>query len=87
MLLIPCPNCGPRAEIEFICGGEANERPPDPAALDSQAWSAFVFTRTNAKGMILERWWHVHGCGRWFIVSRDTSTNAISTLPAAADRA
>ncbi|MEQ1611156.1 MAG: sarcosine oxidase subunit delta, partial [Hyphomicrobiaceae bacterium] len=24
MLLIECPHCGPRAEIEFRCGGEAH---------------------------------------------------------------
>ena len=24
MLIIPCPYCGPRDEIEFTCGGEAH---------------------------------------------------------------
>ena len=33
MLLIPCPWCGPRAEVEFTCGGEAHiERPVDADA-------------------------------------------------------
>ena len=31
MLLITCPYCGPRPEIEFRCGGEAHiARPADP---------------------------------------------------------
>ena len=31
MLLIPCPWCGPRDEIEFHYGGEAHiARPADP---------------------------------------------------------
>lgn len=72
MLLIPCPFCGPRAEIEFRCGGEAHIRRPDPASADDAAWEAYLFVRKNPKGLHLERWWHVHGCRRWFHVARDT---------------
>ena len=47
MLLIPCPHCGERPEIEFRAGGEAHvARPADPMACDDQAWSAHLYTRT-----------------------------------------
>jgi sarcosine oxidase subunit delta len=73
MLLIPCPYCGPRPEIEFRYGGEAHiARPIDPAALDDAAWAAFLYLRTNPKGLHAERWRHTHGCGRFFNAVRDT---------------
>ena len=75
MLLIPCPYCGERAEIEFSYGGEAHiERPKDPEALSDEDWADYVFLRTNGKGVFLERWCHSHGCGRWFNAARDTVT-------------
>lgn len=78
MLLIPCPFCGPRAEIEFRCGGEAHiSRPHDPAALSDEAWADYLFMRKNPKGIHHERWWHVHGCRRWFNVTRHTVSDRI----------
>ena len=48
MLLIRCPWCGPRAEIEFRHGGEAHiARPPQPSKLDDQAWAEHLFFRAN----------------------------------------
>ena len=79
MLLIRCPWCGPRDEVEFHYGGEAHVAyPGDPEDLDDRAWSRFVFYRANARGPFLERWSHQHGCRRWFNVVRDTSTHAIA---------
>ncbi len=73
MLLIHCPYCGPRPEIEFRNGGEAHiARPLQPSALDDQAWAQFLFYRTNPKGVHAERWLHIHGCARWFNALRDT---------------
>ena len=72
MLLVPCPVCGPRPEIEFHCGGEANIRRPDPAAASDQEWAEYLYYRTNPKGAHRERWCHQHGCGRWFNAWRDT---------------
>src|SRR3546814_5814530 len=78
MLLIACPHCGPRAETEFHCGGEAHiERPKDPASLSDAEWAEFVFLRDNPKGLLFERWHHTQGCRRWFNVARDTVTYAI----------
>jgi sarcosine oxidase subunit delta len=76
MLLIPCPHCGERPEREFAYGGEAGiARPRDPAAASDQDWAAFLHVRTNPRGPHLERWRHVHGCGRFFNLRRDTRTD------------
>jgi sarcosine oxidase subunit delta len=77
MLLIDCPYCGERPEIEFHYGGEAHiARPEDPSALDDAAWTAFLYERTNPKGRHAERWRHLHGCGRFFNAIRDTVSDA-----------
>ena len=78
MLLIPCPWCGPRDEIEFRYGGEAHiVRPGDPAALDDALWAEYLFMRANPKGRIAERWVHSAGCRRWFNLLRDTVSHKI----------
>jgi sarcosine oxidase subunit delta len=78
MLLIVCPHCGPRPEIEFRCGGEAHiVRPAEPAKLNDADWANFLFNRTNAKGVHAERWLHAHGCQRWFNALRDTASDKI----------
>lgn len=79
MLLIDCPFCGQRAEIEFRCGGQAHiARPPEPMAVADAAWTNYLFYRDNIKGMQAERWNHIHGCQRWFNVLRDTVTDRIA---------
>jgi sarcosine oxidase subunit delta len=76
MLLIACPYCGPRPEIEFAHGGEAHiARPADPGALSVDDWGQFLYLRTNKKGVHAERWRHVHGCARFFNALRDTTTD------------
>ena len=78
MLLIDCPYCGPRAEVEFSYGNEAHiARPLQPEALDDDDWADYLFMKTNRKGVMLERWVHSHGCRRWFNVARDTVTYEI----------
>lgn len=78
MLLIACPHCGERDEIEFICGGEADRpRPIDPSDLDDVEWADFLFMRRNEKGWRRERWRHGLGCGRWFVLERHTGTHAL----------
>lgn len=73
MLLIDCPYCGERPELEFSYGGEAHvARPADPGALSDAEWAEFLYMRTNAKGTHAERWRHVHGCARFFNALRDT---------------
>lgn len=79
MLLIRCPYCEEhRPEIEFRNAGEAHiARPTDPSALDDHAWADFLFNRTNPKGLHVERWRHVHGCGRFFNAVRHTVTDKL----------
>jgi sarcosine oxidase, subunit delta len=88
MLLITCPHCGPRAEIEFRCGGEAHvARPDDPSSLDDREWAEFMFYRTSPKGAHAERWIHAHGCQRWFNAIRDTASDRFGvTYPAGQPR-
>jgi sarcosine oxidase subunit delta len=76
MLVIVCPYCGKRPEIEFSYGGQAHlVRPAQPADLDDQAWADFLYMRNNTKGLYAERWRHSHGCGRFFNALRDTTTD------------
>jgi sarcosine oxidase subunit delta len=76
MLLIPCPYCGERPEIEFSHGGEAHlERPGPPAQVDNDTWTRFLYMRDNVKGVHAERWRHARGCGRFFNALRDTTTD------------
>ena len=78
MLLIPCPWCGPRPEIEFRHAGEAHiARPVDPGSVSDAEWADFLYNRTNPKGIHAERWRHIHGCGRFFNCLRDTITDRI----------
>jgi sarcosine oxidase subunit delta len=73
MLLIHCPSCGSRPEIEFAYDGEAHiARPQNPALLDDDQWVEFLFLRSNAKRVHCERWRHTHGCARFFNAIRDT---------------
>jgi len=78
MLLIDCPFCGPRDEIEFRCGGQAHlARPADPDALSDEQWADYLFLRDNPKGLHAERWVHEAGCRRWFNLLRDTVSHRI----------
>jgi len=73
MLLIACPHCGTCPELEFAYAGEANiVRPAHPNTLDDDAWSRFLYQRSNPRGLHAERWRHTHGCGRFFNAWRDT---------------
>jgi sarcosine oxidase subunit delta len=82
MLLIDCPWCGARPEIEFRHAGEAGIVRPDPVAASDADWAAFLYLRTNAKGAIAERWRHTHGCGRFFVATRDSVSDELrSTRP------
>lgn len=88
MLLIDCPFCGSRPEIEFRYGGEAHiARPSDPAALDDAQWATHLYFRTNPAGVHAERWRHFHGCGRFFNALRDTvSDRFVATYEVGASR-
>ncbi|KQS05001.1 sarcosine oxidase subunit delta [Sphingomonas sp. Leaf357] len=87
MLLINCPLCGPRDELEFRCGGESHVSRPGPAETVSDTdWSAYLFARSNPKGVHYERWVHAFGCRRWFNVARHTVTHRIEAIYAMHER-
>ncbi len=76
MLIINCPYCGPRPELEFAHGGQAHVvRPADPSKASDEQWTEFLYLRKNTRGIFAERWRHVRGCGRFFNAIRDTTTD------------
>jgi sarcosine oxidase subunit delta len=80
MLLIPCPYCGERPELEFRYGGEAHiARPRSPSELSDAEWAEYLYMRSNPKGRHAERWRHIHGCGRFFNALRDTASDRIAS--------
>jgi len=77
MLLIYCPYCQEeRSELEFRGAGDAHiARPTDIASISDEAFEEYFFLRDNPKGLIFERWRHIHGCGRFFNAARDTNSD------------
>jgi sarcosine oxidase subunit delta len=86
MMQLNCPWCGPRDENEFACGGTSHIARPGLAASD-QVWGEYLFFRDNPKGVHLERWRHVQGCGQWFNVARHTVTHEVLSVYAVTDPA
>lgn len=74
MLLIHCPYCEEeRPEVEFRNTGEAHiARSGAITGETDDDFEKFLFIRSNPKGVIYERWRHVHGCARFFNAVRDT---------------
>lgn len=78
MLLIPCPWCGERAQVEYRYVGDASRpRPPDLEALPLAQWHDHVYLRPNPRGPHQELWQHVGGCRRFVKVVRDTATHEV----------
>ena len=47
MMLIDCPFCGPRAELEFTCGGESHiARPANQEAMSDAEWADYLVVAT-----------------------------------------
>ena len=81
MLLIRCPYCEETLpEVEFVHAGQAHIARPDlPSSQTDEEWEAYLYIRTNEKGIHAERWRHVHGCGRFFNALRHTVTDKFLT--------
>jgi sarcosine oxidase subunit delta len=47
-------------------------------ATDDKTWAQYLHFRGNVKGAAKELWIHTAGCGRWFVLSRDTVTHEVS---------
>jgi sarcosine oxidase subunit delta len=81
MLLIRCPYCEEdRPELEFRHAGQAHlVRPSNMDAMSDEEFEGFFFIRQNPKGLVFERWRHVHGCARFFNAVRDTVSDRFVT--------
>ncbi|MDX3927685.1 MAG: sarcosine oxidase subunit delta [Shinella sp.] len=81
MLLIYCPYCEEeRSELEFRHAGDAHiVRPGNIADISDEEFEEYFFLRDNPKGLIFERWRHIHGCGRFFNAARDTVSDKFLT--------
>lgn len=77
MLLIFCPHCEEeRPELEFRHAGEAHvARAAELLGETDEAFERFLYLRQNPKGVVFERWRHIHGCARFFNAARDTVTD------------
>lgn len=81
MLLIACPCCGERPEIEFAYAGEAHlVRPGADVKVSDDQWADYLYFRRNVRGLHAERWRHIHGCGRFFNAVRDTTTDRFAAV-------
>ena len=80
MLLINCPHCGPRAQVEFTY-----ERTCDsvvtPDAAPAEAMER-LFARANPRGDDDEIWRHSFGCRAWLVMTRHRVTHEISAIRA-----
>ncbi|HZJ49308.1 MAG TPA: sarcosine oxidase subunit delta [Actinomycetota bacterium] len=79
MILIPCPNCGPRNVSEFRYVGESIAR-PDPNSATQEQWRAYLYEKSNPAGWMTESWFHRAGCGRFLKVERDTISNEVRAV-------
>ena len=80
-MLIPCPWCGDREDLEFHYAGAAPASYPQEAgAIDDAAWARYLYFRPNPRGRMVERWVHSAGCRRWFSLVRDTVTHEINPI-------
>ncbi len=74
-LTITCPICGQRSGYEFRYGGEDNGQRPDEDKLTQASWCAYVHLNSCEAGVQKEWWFHKDGCGCWFTIYRDTTSN------------
>ena len=80
MLLVPCPNCGPRNSTDLRYVGESRGR-PDPNSATAEEWRRYLYERDNPAGRLRETWYCRSGCRRYFALERDTVTNEFTNPP------
>ena len=85
MLLIDCPHCGPRAQVEFVYERTVDSVvEPDAPAADAMTR---LFTRANPRGLDDEIWRHSFGCRAWLVLTRHRVTHRITAIRAAGPEA
>ncbi len=83
MVMITCPICGKRSGYEFRYGGEDKGPRPAEAGLTAQSWCDYAHLNSCIAGAVKEWWCHRDGCGIWFTIYRDTTTNLATKGPEA----
>ncbi len=83
MKLLSCPLNGPRNISEFSYGGEFHPM-PDARNCDAKSWAEYVFFHANLAGNVLE-WWCHSASSYWFLVERNTVTDAVIRTFAASE--
>ena len=76
MIIVPCPNCGPRNSGDLRNCGENVPR-PDPSTASLVEWREYLYMRENPAGWVSETWYCRGGCRRYFTVQRNTMTNEV----------
>ena len=76
MIVVPCPNCGPRNSSDLRNCGEVVER-PDPQTTTIAEWRSYLYLRENTADWMRETWYCRTGCRKYFVVERNTATNEI----------
>lgn len=84
MMLLPCPECGPRNVSEFRYVGEVAAR-PDPATTTVREWRMYLHYRKNIFGWRPENWYHRAGCRQYVRMERNTATNEVRTTAESED--
>jgi len=75
MMLIQCPHCGPRAQIEFSYVRSMDSIVSLDAAPEEAM--ATLYARDNPRGVSDELWRHTHGCHQFMTVRRHTVSHEI----------
>jgi sarcosine oxidase subunit delta len=78
---ITCPICGRRDLYEFRFGGEVRGPRPSEEGLTPRDFCEWSHMRDNRPGAQEEWWYHRDGCGTWFTIWRDTTTNREVSRP------
>lgn len=76
MIVVPCPNCGPRNSSDLRNCGEVVER-PNPEVSTIEEWRSYLYLKKNTADWMRETWYCRNGCRKYFVVERNTATNEI----------
>ena len=76
MIVVTCPNCGPRNASDLRNCGELVER-PNPATASLVEWRSYLYLRENQAGWRTETLYCRNGCRRFFTTERNTVTNEL----------
>ena len=85
MLLVPCPNCGPRNQSDLRLLGASVSR-PDPETTTRAEWGDYLYLRDNPADWIKETWYCRSGCRRYFSLERHQATNEFRNPPLPGDK-